>query len=821
MSSSRRRKPLVTRHVVTDEEESNDEDSRMTNGTGEPSNARDTENKNEIPEDLPEGTVIVEPEAVEESTFKGPEFPSSKKKVSEATGYLATVHCSACGEQINTSKKGDARRHPELSVLICKRCFKFHTSGPIEQDEDGLDEHCRWCSEGGNLFGCDYCHNAFCQSCIKRNLGRAEFSRVKDAEKFKCYVCNPAPLAAMVEQCNSVIDTITKEFQKLDEMAKKKKEIDKQKTSGKTPDGKDKTPKDVDKNKSLVIKLPGIGNKFPKTSTPKSKENAVTGAKPPVISQGTKDSPLSSLMKQTASIPLTTLSQPASFSSMLQQNATSQMAAKQNVIYVDTNKGSAKQLVYVQPKPHQVPMMSLVPPMQQARDPLVWNNVTVKNVPFITDQLIASTTELLNILRSLRANVQGNGNSLSNIALEGRRTAISCMKSGVDLFLGQLSSIVGTNLVQSSVNPTQQTPSVTAQIQPSQTPTVKLTGVNSSIISTSEKDLIILDSENDDSKMEVLNITDSAKNKDTVVKDKSVEEDKVIELKKEEMDIDTNKIISEKNKEVAGVSEDKTEKQSEQKPDKDENLKISEKSAEKKPDDESESVEAENDAAHLELLQELQELSGTLETPVKTKEDIKAEEKKSDMKNVPVTKVEADTKKDQKKDESSEESSSEESDYDSSDNSKKDSDFDIKTERTTRRTLKKEAEKNKFKELRSKRKEKEMSAKKKEEKKKTKNESESDKKSKLEKGKKKKAGSSESDIDDDFEDEKKEAKKKTGAKTESDRKLKVEKGKKKKEESDESIDEDLKEEKKTTRSKSESDKKLKLDKGKKEKSRFR
>lgn len=27
------------------------------------------------------GTVIVEPEAVEEKTFQGPEFPSSKKKV--------------------------------------------------------------------------------------------------------------------------------------------------------------------------------------------------------------------------------------------------------------------------------------------------------------------------------------------------------------------------------------------------------------------------------------------------------------------------------------------------------------------------------------------------------------------------------------------------------------------------------------------------------------------------------------------------------------------------------------------------------------------
>ena len=220
MSSSRRRKPLVTRKVLSDDEKTNDEDSVLTNG-----DVKDTEDKDDIPEDLPEGTVIVEPEAVEEKTFQGPEFPSSKKKVLEATGYLATVYCSACGEQINTSKRGDARRHPELSVLICRRCYKFHTSGPIEKDEDGLDENCRWCSEGGNLFGCDYCHNAFCQACIKRNLGRAEFHKVKDAEKFRCFVCNPAPLAAMVEQCNSVIDTIEKEFQKLNEAAKKKERL--------------------------------------------------------------------------------------------------------------------------------------------------------------------------------------------------------------------------------------------------------------------------------------------------------------------------------------------------------------------------------------------------------------------------------------------------------------------------------------------------------------------------------------------------------------------------------------------------------------------
>lgn len=811
MSSSRRRKPLVTRKVLSDEEDditsTNDEDSRMTNG--------DSQNKDEdIPEDLPEGTVVVEPEPVEESAFKGPEFPSSKKKVLEATGYLATVNCSACGDQINTSKKGDARRHPELSVLICKRCYKFHTSGVIKQDEDGLDEYCRWCSEGGNLFGCDYCHNAFCQACIKRNLGRAEFSKVKDADKFKCYVCDPAPLAAMVEQCNSVLDMINKEYEKLNESLKKKKDAEKQKSASKS-DSKDKT-KEEDKsktttNKSLVIKLPGMG---PKTSTPKSKETSVSTSgmvkipstnslsapgmiKYPAINTCTSRTSTTTDFVRQAINPKQTL---APLQSMY--NNTS----KQNIIFVEPTKGSAKQLVYVQPKPHNVPMMSSVPPSQQARNPLNWTNVTAKNVPFITDQLMQSTNELLSLLRSVRINVQGSSNALSNIAFEGRMTAITCMKSGVDLFLGQLSSIVGTDIVQTNAS---KMIAPTVPSQTSQTAGVKLTGGNSSLISTSEKDLIVLDS--DDSRMEVEEITDSDKGnnseKDTAscdiisidskdVKDKSNDKDK--NEKKEDS-------LTNGDKNVEMIPEDQTADESKESEDTkkskpDESKSDVSQKPEKKNDKESDyesSTEAENDAAHLELLQELQELSGTVEE--KKEEERSKDKKEGKQKN---EKEEVDKSKDKKegkqkkedekskdkkegkqkkedeksrvkkessekngkkeddksinKNESSDDDSSSgsESDVEDSDNSK-DSDFNVKSERRTRRSGMKAAEKKKFQDLRNKRKERERSAK---------------KKAKKEKRRK---GSDESDFNDELEDE--------IEKLEKDPVIKKEKGKKEKE----------------------------------------
>ncbi|XP_071124633.1 transcriptional regulator ATRX homolog isoform X2 [Mytilus edulis] len=692
MSSSRRRKPLVTRKVLSDEEDdinsTNDEDSRMTNG--------DSQNKDDdIPEDLPEGTVVVEPEPVEESAFKGPEFPSSKKKVLEATGYLATVNCSACGDQINTSKKGDARRHPELSVLICKRCYKFHTSGVIKQDEDGLDEYCRWCSEGGNLFGCDYCHNAFCQACIKRNLGRAEFSKVKEADKFKCYVCDPAPLAAMVEQCNSVLDMISKEYEKLNESLKKKKDAEKQKSTSKS-DSKDKT-KEEDKsktttNKSLVIKLPGMG---PKTSTPKSTSVSATVKIPStnsLLAPGMIKYPAININASNTNFVRQATYPKQSLAPMY--NNTS----KQNIIFVEPTKGSAKQLVYVQPKPHNVPMMSSVPPSQQARNPLNWTNVTAKNVPFITDQLMQSTNELLSLLKSVRINVQGSSSSLSNIAFEGRMTAITCMKSGVDLFLGQLSSIVGTDIVQANASKTMLAPTVPSQ--PSQSAGVKLTGGNSSLMSTSEKDLIVLDS--DDSRMEVEDVTDSDKGnnsekdtascdiisieskdinkhedksndkdkkerkEDSVVKedkssdkdkkekkedslvngDKNVEisEDKTSEESNESEDIKNSKSdesksdVSKKSKSDESKSDvSKKSKSDESKTDVSKKSKSDEsrsdvsKKPEKKNDKESDyesSTEAENDAAHLELLQELQELSGAIEEKKEENEEEKSKDKK-------------------------------------------------------------------------------------------------------------------------------------------------------------------------------------------------
>ncbi|XP_013386812.1 transcriptional regulator ATRX [Lingula anatina] len=254
-SGSSRRKPKVTRKYVESEEEEGEEE---TSGNMAPllpvvtpidlDCGGDAENK--VREDiqlddqgnpiLPEGTVMVQPVAVEDlksSPFKGPEVKTRSRKMMNVEDPNAIVNCTACGKQVNHKIRGKVLRHPILRVLICKKCYKYYSSGEFDKDEDGFDEQCRWCAEGGRLQCCDYCTNAFCRNCIKRNLGRSEYSAVEglgDNEKWRCYVCNPLPLTDLVAQCTNVLAAVEKEHradQRKQETLKSKlaKKTDKQK----------------------------------------------------------------------------------------------------------------------------------------------------------------------------------------------------------------------------------------------------------------------------------------------------------------------------------------------------------------------------------------------------------------------------------------------------------------------------------------------------------------------------------------------------------------------------------------------------------------
>uniref|UniRef100_A0A8K9ULH8 DNA helicase n=1 Tax=Oncorhynchus mykiss TaxID=8022 RepID=A0A8K9ULH8_ONCMY len=116
------------------------------------------------------------------------------------------IDCTACGQQVNHFQRHSVFEHPMLHVLLCKSCYKYYTSDDINKDEDGMDEQCRWCAEGGNLICCDYCHNAFCKKCILRNLGRKELSMITDEDsKWSCYICSPQPLSDIASNCSNIL----------------------------------------------------------------------------------------------------------------------------------------------------------------------------------------------------------------------------------------------------------------------------------------------------------------------------------------------------------------------------------------------------------------------------------------------------------------------------------------------------------------------------------------------------------------------------------------------------------------------------------------
>ncbi|XP_078683394.1 uncharacterized protein LOC144917344 isoform X3 [Branchiostoma floridae x Branchiostoma belcheri] len=201
-----------------------------------PATPRSKGNKDAAPEELPEGTVIVEPEAVvdDRGVFRGPEFSRKHKREAEAGATPTTkitvgsvdqiYHCTACGGQIFPSLPGTCKRHPALKVLICKRCYNYYRSDNFDKDENGIDEQCRWCAEGGNLLCCDFCTNAFCKACIKRNLGRRELTEINDSDEWRCYMCDPFHLSDLISTCDQVMEISEQERQKQKKISKAKKE---------------------------------------------------------------------------------------------------------------------------------------------------------------------------------------------------------------------------------------------------------------------------------------------------------------------------------------------------------------------------------------------------------------------------------------------------------------------------------------------------------------------------------------------------------------------------------------------------------------------
>lgn len=400
--------------------------SASSKGAESDEEANGVENSDGDLDSLPEGTVVVHPEPVKKKgSFRGPEFRSKKKEKRDSntdfsSGSIGRVSCTACGEQINIHKSGSVRKHPELRVLVCKSCHKYHTSGPISQDADGLDEQCRWCSEGGKLFGCDFCHNAFCKTCIIRNLGRSEISNVtEDGKEWKCYVCDNTLLKPLRAECRKVLDHIETENQKVKEKAK--------------------TPT----------------NATPKSSNLKESTDSKKAASE--TKQDNKPKEGKQLLKVlTSSNPSSRSSSPSEFQKAIvtQPHAGTTINTEKIVIDPKTGNTTKFEMVYpnanivrTQYKPPSRPTMGSTP--TETGLSLAFTGLLPGNIHSIISNLLSMTDNLQELLKNIQENVIPESNldklpfeislrTLSKEQLQARLTATNLVKSGVNLFLQEM-----------------------------------------------------------------------------------------------------------------------------------------------------------------------------------------------------------------------------------------------------------------------------------------------------------------------------------------------------------------------------------------------
>ncbi|CAH1155283.1 unnamed protein product [Phaedon cochleariae] len=114
------------------------------------------------------------------------------------------IHCTACNAHLGSALNdlGNIFVHPLLFVLVCKECFDYYSKGSFETDDDGSEEFCRWCGQGGGVLCCNVCPMVFCKMCIRINFGISKYAEIRDNDDWKCFSCDPSQIMAFKVQCH-------------------------------------------------------------------------------------------------------------------------------------------------------------------------------------------------------------------------------------------------------------------------------------------------------------------------------------------------------------------------------------------------------------------------------------------------------------------------------------------------------------------------------------------------------------------------------------------------------------------------------------------
>jgi len=192
---------------------------------------------------------------------------------------LTNVKCTSCSTSISPyGERKEIYEHPKLHVVICKKCYKKVTHEEMtEKDDEGFDVYCAWCGDGGALINCESvlddeysCQKSFCESCLKRNLGRDFVSKVKDVNRWECILCKPFSLYDLQQKHKEFFQAqknLSEKFSKSEKTQKEKKKEEKIKQSMEILADESKNSAEDKKNgKNRKEKIEKISEKIPKAT---------------------------------------------------------------------------------------------------------------------------------------------------------------------------------------------------------------------------------------------------------------------------------------------------------------------------------------------------------------------------------------------------------------------------------------------------------------------------------------------------------------------------------------------------------------------------
>ena len=120
--------------------------------------------------------------------------------------------CTVCSVELNQTV--GIFEHAVIPVATCAICAEQFDD---DADEGARvdDEACAWCgaSDDVELLCCDEagCGRGWCVDCVERNCGREHLEGVRARDPWRCFHCEPRPLAKLRAQLESALAAATDE----------------------------------------------------------------------------------------------------------------------------------------------------------------------------------------------------------------------------------------------------------------------------------------------------------------------------------------------------------------------------------------------------------------------------------------------------------------------------------------------------------------------------------------------------------------------------------------------------------------------------------